>query len=220
MKIGVLIPTRGDRPQMLDFAFRQLDRQTRKPDVIEIMDDAPVGTGKDITWRYRIGCERILAKGVDVVFLIEDDDYYDANYIKLMMDEWEKANRPEIFGIGETSYYHLGLRSYYHQQHFERASAFSTMITPSGIMNMKWPKDDYSFTDIEFWKQLKGKTFIPFGTVALGIKGHKHGSLFGGIGHKDTWSGYRQKDPTLDWLRSHVDRDAFEFYKNIAVLIK
>lgn len=216
MKIGALIPTRGDRPKLLNHAIEQMQNQTTKPDVIEIMNDTPINFDKDITWRYRIGCERILSKGVDIVFLIEDDDYYDCSYIETVFSAWNLAGRSEIFGIGETTYYHLGLRAWYHQSHKERASAFCTMITREGINKMKWPKDNYSFTDIEFWKQLKGKTFISERPIALGIKGHNEGSLFGGIGHNKQWGGYKNFDLDLSWLKHTINKEAFEFYKKIS----
>lgn len=213
MKIGVLIPTRGDRPELLKHALKQMEQQTRKPDLIEIVDDAPLNKDKDITWRYRIGCERILRKEADAVFLIEDDDWYSNDFIERMLSAWEFAGHPEIFGIGETIYYHLGLKSYCLQSHSGRASAFCTMITKEGISKMKWPNDNYPFTDIEFWKSISGKTFIPGKTIAIGMKGHKTGSLFGGMGHNENTSMYKNNDHDLNWLKSKIDTDSFEFYK-------
>ena len=215
MKIGALIPTRGDRTELLNFALKQLERQTRKPDVIEIVDDSPISQDKDITWRYRIGCERIFAKGVDVVLLIEDDDWYDSTYVERMVDEWDKVGRPQIFGIGETTYYHLGIKAYNRQSHPARSSAMSTLLTN---VLFKWPHDNYVFTDIEFWKQLKGKTCIFEKILSLGIK---HGiGLTGGIGHNRNWGGYNVKDPELNWLKNTVDEESFEFYKKISEKIK
>lgn len=213
MKIGILIPTRGDRTEFLKFALEQMDRQTLKPDVIELVNDTPLSNDKDITWRYRIGCERLLSKDVDVVFLIEDDDYYADDYIECMVNAWDAAERPQIFGIGETTYYHLELSSYNHHMHHERASAFSTMLTAEGIRNMKWPADNYVFTDIELWKVLKGKTFIPHKCLALGIKGHKSGALFGGMGHIANRILYKNRDLELNWLKSNINDTAFNFYK-------
>jgi hypothetical protein len=220
MRIGILIPTRGDRPELLSFALNQMERQTRRPDTIEIVNDSPLSQDKDITWRYRLGCERLLKNGADVILLIEDDDFYSEDYLDTMVTAWEKNGNSQIFGIGETTYYHLGLRSFYQQRHPERASAFCTMLTANGINKMKWPKDNYSFTDIEFWKNIPGKTFMPSKLIALGIKGHNSGSLFGGIGHNSQWGGYKQTDLEMTWLKNIVDNKAFEFYKNISDRIK
>ncbi len=214
MKIGVLTPTRGDRPKFLEFAFHQIKRQTVQPNFIELVDDVPVNPNvKDITFRYAKGSERLLKKGADVIFLIEDDDYYSVNYIETMLNEWNKAENPEIFGSGISYYYHLALKRYCYIKHYERASAFSTMITKEGLLKMKWPKDDYPFTDIELWKQLKGKTFVPDNILTIGIKGHNEGKLFGGIGHNREWMSKYEKDE--NWLEKNVDNEAFEFYSTI-----
>lgn len=213
MKIGVLIPTRGDRPELLNFAIRQMERQTRKPDVIELVNDAPLSGDKDITWRYRIGCERIFAKGVDVVLLIEDDDWYDATYIERLVGEWEKAGKPGIFGIGNTTYYHLGIKAYNEEIHTGRASAMSTLLTKV-VQNIQWAKDNYVWTDIDLWKKIPGKTVMFERLLSLGVK---HGiGLTGGIGHNAKWGGYKHKDPDMNWLMNTVDQEAFEFYKNMA----
>ena len=218
MNIGVLIPTRGDRAEFLNFAIKQMERQTRKPDIVEVVNDPPVNANKDITWRYRIGCERIFQKQADIVLLIEDDDWYDSTYIQRVVEEWEKAGKPNIFGIGETTYYHLGLKAWNNQKHPTRASAMSTLITKQGAASMKWPSDNYVFTDIEFWKQIPGKTCMFERNLSLGIK---HGiGLTGGIGHNKHWGGYNQRDPEMNWLRSNVDEESFEFYKKISERIK
>ena len=79
---------------------------------------------------------------------------------------------------------------------------------------MNWPADDYSFVDINIWKQFPGKTMISPIPLAVGIKGYKEGAHFGGMGHKDNWSCYKKfPDPDLDWLRNTVDEESFEFYK-------
>lgn len=220
IKTGVLIPTRGDRPKMLNFCLDRLDKQTYKPTEVEVVDDTPLSKDKDITWRYRIGCERLMSKGVDVIFLMEDDDYYHTYYLEYMLDAWNKVGCPDIFGIGETTYYHLGIKSYYNVRHPLRASAFSTMMTTRGLQNMKWPNDNYPFTDIELWKNLKGHTFMPlYKKMAIGIKGYDMGELFGGIGHDKNWSGYNNPDPGLLWLKDNIDKEAFDFYKKIMNLL-
>lgn len=220
MTIGALIPTRGDRMPMLNFALKQLDRQSRKVDFIAIVNDPPKNeTVKDITWRYRTGAARMLENKVDVVFLIEDDDYYDQDYISKMMEHWENHGKPEIFGIGSTYYYHLGLRAYNQHLHSGRASAFSTMVTADGLKRMVWPKDNYAFTDIELWKQLKGRTFHPTKPIAIGMKGHQNGTLFGGMGHSNNMRLYTNNDSSMEWLRKHVDEESFVFYSNISNIV-
>jgi len=210
-RIGVIIPTRGDRPEFMAQALKLLERQTLQPSHVEIVTDVPVNQKKDITRRYRLGCERAFAKGMDVVIFIEDDDYYDSDYIRLMMEAWNAAGKPDVFGIGETTYYHLGLRNRNHQKHIDRASAFCTMISKLPT----FPRDEESFTDIHIWKNSTNKKTCLFPKpIAIGIK---HGiGLCGGIGHSKAMSGYRNPDPDLSWLRANVDPESFAFYESIS----
>lgn len=221
MNISVLIPTRGDRPQFLSNAHRLLEAQTLKPTHVEVVDDPPADLlKKDITWRYRIGCERILSKNpsTDAIVLIEDDDWYAPIYLEVISQNWVNSGKPMIYGIGETIYYHLSMRGWYNQVHPTRASAMSTLISAQGARQMQWPADNYVFTDIELWKKLKGLTFRPPAPISIGIK---HGiGLCGGIGHRKDLAQYRTHDKDFAWLRSKVDPDSFNFYMTIANQIK
>lgn len=212
--IVCLVPTRGDRPKMLKRCIEMMSSQTLQPVEVFVMDDPPVDPNrKDITWRYRNGFQRILERHPDVelILLIEDDDWYSNAYIEVFHRAWEDAGRPEIFGLGETYYYHIGLRKFYHQRHEDRASAFSTGVSQA-ISRMVWPRDDYSFVDLEMWKQLEGKTSTVSPPISIGMKGHKEGGFFGGAGHNDQWNGYRNDDQKLEWISSIIDRGSFDFY--------
>lgn len=218
IKIVALVPTRGDRHQMLQNMKRLMSNQTKQLHGMVVVDDAPVDPNiKDITFRYRTGLSRIFDQYPDcnLVALIEDDDYYHPEYLETMCRHWIQAARPSTFGYGDTYYYHLGLNAKHYQIHRERSSAFTTFMTRD-LLNMQWPKDDYSFVDIDIWKQFPGKTVIADKPLAVGIKGYKEGAHFGGIGHNDQWSAYHKgPDPDLTWLKSVVDPESFEFYKSI-----
>lgn len=212
MKVGVLIPTRGDRPGFLEFAKKQMSKQTRLPDFIEIVDDPAIDQQKDITKRYRLGYQRLIDKGAEIIFFIEDDDWYSNSYIENMLVEWDKAGKPVIFGIGETYYYHLGVRAWFHMSHPPRASAYSTMITK--IDNLTWPKDNEPFLDLHLWKTVQGKTTIFNKPITIGIK-HGCGTYFGGIGHKSLGM-FKRGDPDMVWLSHNIgDAETMEFYKKI-----
>lgn len=209
-----LVPTRGDRPRMLNRCIEMMSRQTLLPREVVVMNDPPIDpAAKDITWRYRVGVQRIIERHpeVELILLIEDDDWYSRTYVEVFYNAWNEAERPDVFGIDETYYYHIGLRKYHHQFHVGRASAFSTGVT-NAIERMSWPPDDYSYTDLEIWKQMKGRTFRPSPLITLGIKGHKEGSFFGGIGHNDSWNGLKHDDKSLNWIRSVIDEESFQFY--------
>lgn len=210
MKTGVLIPTRGDRPQFLKHAFYLLERQLLSIDFVEVVDDKPRSQDKDITWRYRVGCERLVKKGADIIFFWEDDDYYSPSYLLKMYDAWEEE-KPAILGVSYSIYYHLKLQKWVKIDHPGRASAMSTMVTKD-IINVRWPRDSEPYTDLYLWKTLKGKTVSFPGVEAIGIK---HGlGLCGGGGHtKSNW--YSNYDEGFKWLGNQVDAYSLEFYRGL-----
>lgn len=217
MKIGIIIPTRGDRTLFLDFAKKQIAKQLRKPNEIIIVDDPPLNNKKDITYRYKLGIERAVAKGCDVMLFWEDDDWYHPDYIRWMIDEWEKKGKPKLFGIDETYYYHIGVDKYLYMKHHTRASAFCTLVTPEILTSFTWPDFTYPFVDLKLWRffQHKGAVAVPFGKIIRAI-GIKHGiGLTGGGGHRKNfkWSNHSG----LQWFKDNVDKDAYEFYKKIAI---
>jgi hypothetical protein len=69
IKIGCLTPTRGDRQKFIEQVRKLMSEQTLQPDVWEIVDDKPLSNEVDITYRFRIGFERLKAKGVDVLWM-------------------------------------------------------------------------------------------------------------------------------------------------------
>lgn len=173
---------------------------------------------KDITWRYRTGLKKLIDKhpGVELILFIEDDDWYSSSYVEVFYRAWEQANRPDIFGIDETYYYHMGLRKFRYEKHPNRASAFCTGVSPEITRKMSWPNDNYSFVDLEMWKQLQGQTFSVHPPICIGMKGHNEGSKFGGVGHNDSWNGYNQNDFDLKWISSMIKdkykKDMISFY--------
>ena len=211
MVIHAITPTRGDRPILLEQSKLYLSRQTIKPSMHHIIDFVPTDNQKDITKRFRIGLTNAFNEGADLVFLWEDDDWYHPEYIQQMFEFWINSDKPNCIGIADTYYYHLGLKRWMYMRHPDRASAFCTAVT-SAVLNMKWPDDTYPFFDIELWKQLNGKTLFTTQQLALGIKGHKEGELFGGNGHNDKWIAYNKNDSDMLWFKNIV-KDDFLFYK-------
>lgn len=210
MKIGVLIPTRGDRPRFIAHAKKMLLRQTRLPDFIEIVDDEAEDKSKiDITWRYRIGCERLFAKGADVVICWEDDDWYHRRYIELMVSGWWKAGKPTMFGINKTLYYNIHTQKYLEIPTGNRASMMSTLLGRD-IFKLEWPGDNEPYLDWQLWRQRNGTVSEVRATwLAVGIK---HGTgLCGGAGHDPNWKRYNGHDNNYEMLRKIIGRDA-EFY--------
>lgn len=211
MKIGVLIPTQGARPNFLKKAIRYAENQTIKPDVIEVVNDKS-GLKIDLTWRYRLGFERIKSR-CDMIFIFEDDDFYREDYIEYTLKEWEANGKPEIIGSAITHYYHLLVRKYWKHIHPGRASMYATAITSEAINKINFPADTDIKLDLRVWSQLKGYTYHDKELRTLGIK---HGlGITGGIGHRHDHIIYQTKDLENEWLRKIVGQDNVNEYNRI-----
>jgi glycosyltransferase involved in cell wall biosynthesis len=214
MKIGVLIPDRNDRPELLANCLRMLKAQTLQPDVIELVNDpSPFKPDeKDITWRYRTGYDRMRKRGFDLIALIENDDYYSPNYLETMVAAWNDAGKPNIIGTDYTIYYHLKHKAYFTMHHTTRSSAMSTLIIPD--MDFPWCDDKEPYTDMHLWKHIKGVVIRPGKHICLGIK---HGTGFcGGHMHVDRIHRYINgiQDDDQIFLKSVLDSESYKFYSN------
>ena len=208
--IGVIIPDRGDRPEFLANCLRMLKAQTLQPVIIEIVNDAPLSDEKDITWRYRLGYERLRNKGIEVISLIENDDWYAPNYLETMYNKWLELDKPELLGQSYTIYYHIKERAWFTMNHPERSSAMNTLIKPD--LHFDWCVDNDPYTDLHLWLHagLKGEIFTPKSHICLGIK---HGDgLCGGVNHVDALHRYTNFDYKFWYLKSILDSESFNFY--------
>lgn len=211
MNIGVLIITRGDRPKFLEHAKYLLSNQILRPDIIEIVDDKPITDKIDITYRYRIGCERLFKKGADCIVFIEDDDFYNENYLYELIKSWYENGKPELFGLNHTIYYNININRYVRLSHPGRASMMSTMISKDATV--EWGNDNYAYTDMVLWGKLNGKAVTIDEDIAIGIK---HGiGLCGGGGHRNDWQRYDLDDSDKSFLKSTVDKKSFKFYNEL-----
>lgn len=211
MRIGCLIPDRGDRPHFLSHAKYLLGLQSRQPDVVHIVNHRPKSAAVDLIERCREGLNMLFnIQKCDLVFFIENDDWYAVDYLDKMSRYWELYKRPDLIGIGYTHYYHLELKRYKLLKHEGRASLFNTAISKDA--KFEFPPNDTRFFDLHLWKHLKGVTVNPE-IISLGIK-HNIG-LCGGKGHATTF--YTDKnsfdDSDMSFLNSHVDSKSFDFYK-------
>jgi glycosyltransferase involved in cell wall biosynthesis len=208
MRVGIITPDRGDRPQFMEQYYRMMDRQTLKPEVIEVVDYAPVSDDCDITPRYRYGYDKLRNCGLDVILFIESDDWYSPRYIEVMVSEWDRLGRPDLFGPNYTIYYHLGLRKDFVFRHEKRSSMMSTLIKAD--LDFTWPADDYPYTDSHLWINIKNKlTFLPKEMICLGIK-HGVGKV-GGRFHTDMLGMYKENKISLE----KVAGEDYWFYDSI-----
>lgn len=221
-RIGIIIPDRGDRPLFLENCMRMIRDQEYRTYAISTyvlkVDFKPSDNTKDITKRYRIGYDALRNKNYDIIFLIENDDWYSPTYIESMLTAWIAAGKPDLFGTRYTIYYHIRLLKGYTMHHETRSSAMSTMIRPD--LNFAWCPDHESYTDSWLYDNLPYKLWTPPRDKPICI-GIKHGvGMTGGVAHTDSLEAYTDypnssfDDADKDWLRSVMDDVSFEFYAN------
>ncbi len=152
MKIGVVIPDRGDRPEFLKNCMRMLAGQTILPAELVVVGPEKVAPGEacDITKRYRTGYDMLRGKGLDVIAFMENDDWYAPDYLERMAEQWELAGRPDLLGTAYTIYYHIGLHAWLTMEHRRRANAMNTFIKPD--LAIDWCADSEPYTDIHLWQ--------------------------------------------------------------------
>lgn len=207
MVVGVIIPDRNDRPKFLNHLFWMLERQTTKPDFVELVNYEPISAVPDLVPRIRQGFNSLKAKGCDVVLIMENDDYYSEDYIETMLTFWILNGKPDLFGTNSTIYYHVGRREFRTLRHEGRASLMNTLINTKS--EMVYPEDSEVYLDMFIWKRMKGISFDPRRVISVGIK---HGvGLCGGNGHNGMK--FTDRDYSLDFLSSVVDKESAKFYK-------
>lgn len=209
LRTGVIVPHRNDRPQFLKHLFIMLDHQTIKPDVVRFMGYPPKSDKVDITERYRKGYEKIKADNVDVIFFMENDDWYSPVYIETMLYNWVANGKPELFGTSYVIYYNLNIKKYFKNTHMRLSQSMNTMIKPN--LNIGWPLDHDPFTDVWLWHHMKGITFAPNEIISLGIK-HGIGKC-GGKSHVDNLHQYIHADN--GFLKKTVDKLSYDFYMGL-----
>ena len=213
MNIALVIPTRGDRPKFLQQCHKLIARQTLKPKEIIVVDYAPKGQIKDVTQRYRRGIQEATKRGCNCAVFWEDDDWYHPTYLDWLVKNWIKHKRPQVFGVGETYYYHIGATARLYMGHNGRTSAFCTLV--SLPYRGSWPADTYPFLDMHFHKMGLVNTikFPPNKILAIGIK---HGvGLTGGGGHNSRFRWDMIGKQAREWFVQNMDEE-LSFYDKLA----
>ena len=214
LKIGIIIPDRGDRPLFLANCIRMIENQSLQPHKIILANEENNSNECDITTRYRESYEK-LNDLVDVVLFIENDDYYAENYIETMIMEWLDRGMPDLLGTNYTIYYHLGLKKYFTMNHNLRASAMNTLLKSN--LNINWGPENDPYTDIHIWTRsnLLGVTFKPKEIISIGMK---HGiGMCGGRNHTNYLERFINDDFSMDFLRKNTDLESFNFYSKINI---
>jgi hypothetical protein len=213
VKFAVIIPDRNDRPEFTANCFRQLERMTLKPDKIYHMDMPPLGPGYDLVDRINQGASLAGQAGFDLCFIIENDDYYPADYFEQYAPYF---NDYHFFGQEYSDYYNLKNQTHNRFIHPHRASLFTTGFKISALNNFDWPDNSKPFLDIPLWHYARHKKRKFVDTGAIGLK---HGlGLCGGKGHRMNWP--KNYDLDMNWLKKSVDKESFEFYKSLSNKLK
>lgn len=215
IKIAVIIPDRGDRPEFMKNCMRQLKAQTLLPVSIIMMSDPPKDDKVDITLRYRLGYEVCRGRDIDLIAFIENDDWYSPDYLKVMSQAWLRAGTPDLFGTNYTIYYHLKLRKYFKMQHDQRASAMNTFIRPD--LQFQWGLDHDPYADAWLWMGPKtyhlSKCLISPYVISVGMK---HGiGRCGGKNHVDFLERYH--NPDNGFLQNTLDAESYDFFRGLTI---
>lgn len=203
-----ITPSRGDRPELLEFCKRQIDRMTVKPNRSYFITYPPVSKHPDLVPRIREGIRRAQEDGIDKVFILEDDDFFAPDYF----EHFNFSGKTDFVGSTKTVYYSLRHQKYTELHHRGRSSLFCTGFRISALSGFKWPDNNYVFLDLPLWTYAAKKKHIKFveQDVRLYAMGMKHGlGLCGGKGHSmlhENW------DDRLEYLSRVTDSEAFKFY--------
>jgi hypothetical protein len=161
----------------------------------------------DLTLRIRKGITAIKNLGIDIVYVIEDDDYYGKHYIGT---HW--IGKYDFIGSSKSLYYNLRNKSYTTHSHPNHSSLYCTAFRISALENFKWPHDETVFLDIDLWRHAikGGKYYLRDTPIGVGIK-HGIGKC-AGVGHR---AHYQDVDKDGSVLQSLVDKEAYAFYRSL-----
>lgn len=209
MTFCTITPTRGDRPQFLEFCKHQLSRMKVKPDHSYFINQPPQTSFPDLIPRVREGLRQAKLDGFDYAFIVEDDDFYPADYFERM-----GLNGHDFVGGLTTTYYNIKDRRYQLLHHDGRSSLFTTGFKMSALDDFKWDrfKDTDTRLDISIWEHARRTRRKYVITGAVGIK-HGLGLCAGGGHYKEL----KVSDPDMTWLKANVDTEAFTFYQTVKV---
>lgn len=213
LKVAVIIPDRGDRPDFMEHCEWMILNQINCGHLEYFFVNYPARSDKcDITERYRTAYHSFDGAGLDCILFMENDDWYSPFYIHNLVKAWIENGKPDLFGIGYTYYYHIGINKYIKFDHPRRASMMNTLIKPD--LKFEWCADDYPYTDAWLWNKIKNrKTWLPEAPISIGIK---HGiGKSGGEYHRTKLERYNNDDSDLSFLSSIVDQKSLEFYKEM-----
>ncbi len=176
-----------------------------KPTKSYFVDYKPKNGEVDLVPRIQEGIRQAQLDGIDLVFILENDDFFPDDYFD---------NIPDADFIGEktTTYYNLRNNTWQTMEHSARSSLFTTGFKISALEGFRWPKETEKFLDIALWNHAQRRKIAFRKTGAIGIKTGI--GLCGGAGHRMCM---KNSDPKREWLKSNVDSESYVFYQSLKV---
>ena len=180
-----------------------------KPHKSYFIDYPPTSNSIDIVPRIQKGIEMAKMDGCEMVFILESDDFYPANYF----ESFGNLDQYDFVGSEVTLYYNIRNNTYQRFDHKDRSSLFTTGFRISAIDELFWRKlpANHKFLDIDLWQYAKDhrkRIVLKTNPSAVGIKGHGLG-LCAGKGHVIP---LKLQDKGGLVFQDLVDKEAFQFY--------
>jgi len=213
MRVGIIIPDRGDRPEFLDNCKRMIRAQKFEGEIVSHYSSYPPKDDSiDIVPRVMLSYSLISKDHYDVVVIMENDDWYATDYIATMVDAWIKHGKPDLFGTCYTIYYHLQLKAHNKMEHHQRASLMNTLIRPG--LDFKWPVEIEPYLDLHLWGTIQNRiVFRPDKHISIGMK-HNVGKCGGAMHAVDHRTERWYINPDNGFLKATLDPESFDFYNN------
>ncbi len=208
---AAIIPNRGNERKLF------LEWQTQRAhdmgyDRVYVINFEPESDLVDIYPRLMKGVGAALDDKVAYCSIIESDDYYSLDYLNVV----KKNIKPDtmLFGIDQTTYYHLFSTGWRRMTHPGRSSLFCTSFRTEAFGQL--PVVIHTpYIDLEWWRFAETSKYnyqLINDDVALGIK---HGNVFGRVGGNGHFLRYSSYDLGLKMLRGLMDKQAFDFFNTI-----
>lgn len=237
----IITPT-GDRREVFRFCLRYIERQTVPVPEWIIVDDGgePLRLPTSIQNIYGLKyvrrernpadpshtlpvqlLEALKHVTTDRVLVMEDDDWYRADYCERMMEMFEAHSDAMVLGQGQAVYYHIPLRKCFQMVNRDRASLCQTGFRSAAIEKLTQGIFQHSsdpFVDLHLWRSsgLPHFLLLDVPPMCVGLKGLPGRIPKETMGHWGTARGYKS-DPDGFKLRQLIgmeDAVMYEKYYN------
>jgi len=213
VRIVVITPTRGDRPQFMEHCRWLVRQQTLQPDEHIVIDYPPVSDEPDYYDRALTGLTQAMrGDGKTLAMFFEDDDYYRRDYIATMYEQWKAHGEPSVFGAFGRYMYNVVSRRFQRPQQYE-GSGFAALCQ-TAVSEMPSALQRGEILDIPLWRAARTKGVFVNHDIFTSIK-HQSG-LRGTTEHEYTMTHGEQDGPDMPFLRARVDPYSFVFYRSLS----